>query len=49
MGYRISTDTIPIDVYDRSGKKLIEGIKPVNPTNQALTSLKNYRNESKLH
>ena len=40
----MTTDTILIDVYDRYGKKLIEGITPVNPANQALPSLKDYRN-----
>jgi len=28
----MTTDTILIDVYDRCGRKLIEGIKPVNAT-----------------
>ena len=40
----MTTDTILIDVYDRYGKKLIEGITPVNPAKQALPSLKDYRN-----
>jgi hypothetical protein len=40
----MTTDTILIDVYDRYGKKLIEGITPVNPANQALQNLNDYRN-----
>ena len=40
----MTTDTILIDVYDRYGKKLIEGITPVNPANQALPNPKDYRN-----
>ena len=40
----MNTDKILIDVYDRYGKKLIEGITPVNPVNQALSSLKDYSN-----
>ena len=39
----MNTDTILIDVYDRYGKKLIEGLTPVNPVNQALSRLKDYR------
>jgi hypothetical protein len=39
----MNTDTILIDVYDRHGKKLIEGITPVNPANQVLSLLKDYR------
>jgi hypothetical protein len=26
----MNTDTITVDVYDRYGKKLIEGVRPVN-------------------
>ena len=26
----MNTDTITVDVYDRYGKKLIEGVMPVN-------------------
>jgi hypothetical protein len=40
----MTTDTILIDVYDRYGKKLIQGITPVNPTNQEQSSLKDYKN-----
>ena len=40
----MNTDTILIDVYDRYVKKLIEGVTPVNPANQALPSIKNYKN-----
>jgi hypothetical protein len=40
----MNTDMILIDVYDRHGNKLIEGIKPVNLDNQALPSLKDYIN-----
>jgi hypothetical protein len=36
----MQTDAITIDVYDVHGKKLIKGIVPVNPTNQALPRLK---------
>jgi hypothetical protein len=36
----MQTDAITIDVYDVYGKKLIEGVTPVNPTNQALSHLK---------
>lgn len=39
----MNTDTTTIDIYDRYGKKLIEGITPVNPVKQALSSLKDYR------
>ena len=34
----MNKDTILIDVYDRHGNKLIEGITPVNPANQASDS-----------
>ena len=40
----MNKDTILIDVYDRHGNKLIEGITPVNSANQVLSSLKDYRN-----
>ena len=30
----MNADTILINVYDKYGKKLIEGITPVNTTNQ---------------
>jgi hypothetical protein len=39
----MNTDTILIDVYDRYGKKLIEGITSVNPTNQTIPIFKNYK------
>lgn len=26
----MNTDTITVDVYDRHGKKLIEGVMPIN-------------------
>jgi len=39
----MTTDTILIDIYDRYGKKLIEGITPVNQANQTLSRLKDYR------
>jgi len=41
----MNTDTILIDVYDRYGKKLIEGIKPVNTTNHILPISKDYRDQ----
>jgi hypothetical protein len=41
----MSTDTILIDVYDRHGKKLIEGITPVNPTNHSMSIFKDYRDQ----
>jgi hypothetical protein len=34
----MNKDMILIDVYDRFGKKLIEGITPISPANQALDS-----------
>jgi hypothetical protein len=40
----MTTYMILIDVYDRYGKKFIEGITPVNPANQALPNLNDYRN-----
>ncbi len=39
----MNTDTILIDVYDRYGKKLIEGITPVNPSNHTMPIFKDYR------
>jgi len=39
----MNKDTIIIDVYDIYGKKLIKGIAPINPANQALLLLKDYR------
>jgi hypothetical protein len=42
-GVLMNTDTILIDVYDRYGKKLIEGITPLNPTNQTIPIFKNYK------
>ena len=41
----MTTDTILIDVYDRYGKKLIEGIKTVNQTNHTMPTFKDYRNQ----
>jgi hypothetical protein len=35
----METDAVTIDVYDMNGKKLIQGITPINPTNQTLPSL----------
>ena len=45
----MNTNTITINVYDRHGNKLIEGITPINPVNQALSHLKDYRDAWKLH
>ena len=42
-GYLMNTDTIRINVYDRYGKKLIEGITPVNATNNTLPIFKDQR------
>jgi len=39
----MNTNTITIDVYDRHGNKLIKGITPINPVNQALSHLKDSR------
>jgi hypothetical protein len=36
----METDAVTIDVYDVNGKKLIQGITPINPTNQTLPGLK---------
>jgi hypothetical protein len=41
----MTTDTILIDVYDRYGKKLIEGITPVNPINHSRSIFKDYRDQ----
>ncbi len=41
----MNTDTITIDVYDVYGKKLIEGITPVNSINQYLSTLKEYKDQ----
>ena len=43
----MSIDIILIDVYDRHGNKLIEGITPINPANQALPSLKDFTRKIK--
>jgi hypothetical protein len=52
----MGTDTILIDVYDRYGKKLIKGITPISPANQASSILKDHRdrwnytfNRQKIH
>jgi hypothetical protein len=41
----MTTGTIRIDVYDRYGKKLIEGITPVNPINHKMPIFKDYRDQ----
>ncbi len=41
----MNADTIPINVYDRYGKKLIEGITPVTTTNHKLPISKDYRDQ----
>ena len=45
----MTTDTIVIDVYDRYGKKLIEGITPVTITNHELPISKDYRDQWTSH
>jgi hypothetical protein len=41
----MNTDTILIDVYDKFGKKLIEGIKQLNTTNYKLPISEDYRDQ----
>jgi hypothetical protein len=41
----MNTNTITIDVYDVCGKKLIEGITPVNSLNQKVSILEDYGNQ----
>lgn len=41
----MNTDTITIDVCDVYGKKLIEGITPVNSINHILPISKDYRDQ----
>jgi len=41
----MNTNTITIDVYDLSGKKLIKGIIPAKSLNQKLPILEDYENQ----
>jgi hypothetical protein len=41
----MNTNAITIDVQDRYGKKLIEGITPVNLTNHKMPIFKDYRDQ----
>jgi hypothetical protein len=44
----MTIDMILIDVYDRYGRKLIEGITPVNPTNHSMPICKDYTRSMKI-
>ena len=41
----MNTNATTIDVYDRDGHKLIEGITPINSINQKLPIFKDYRDQ----